>query len=264
MTAARDSAQIRLERARVQPADVRETLSRHLLTDGFHLVLDPVKSQGSWLVDAATGDRYLDLYTFFASSPLGCNPPDLIEDDAFMRRLALIAANKPANSDIYTCELAEFTETFFRVLGDPALPHLFFVEGGALAVENALKCAFDWKSRQNEAAGRSRDLGQQVMHLRGAFHGRTGYTMSLTNTDITKTDRYPAFDWPRIDSPAVRFPLRDHLTEVEAAEAAALAQARAAFEASPHDIACFIAEPIQGEGGDNHFRPQFLQAMQSL
>jgi L-lysine 6-transaminase len=150
------------------------------------------------------------------------------------------------------------------VLGDPALPHLFFVEGGALAVENALKTAFDWKSRRNEAAGRSRLLGTQVMHLTCAFHGRSGYTLSLTNTDPAKTDRFPVFDWPRIDSPAIIFPLDEHLASIEAAEARALAQARAAFEAHPHDVACFIAEPIQAEGGDRHLRPQFLQAMQKL
>ncbi|MGH3446213.1 MAG: L-lysine 6-transaminase [Nocardioidaceae bacterium] len=248
----------------IAPVDVRERLSEHLLTDGFRLVLDPVKSAGSWLVDAVTGDRYLDLYTFFASAPLGCNPPELVEDEAFMRRLAEIAANKPANSDIYTTELAEFTETFYRVLGDPALPHLFFVEGGGLAVENALKCAFDWKSRRNEEAGRSRDLGTKVLHLTRAFHGRTGYTMSLTNTDPVKTDRYPKLDWPRVDVPAITFPLEEHRTEVEAAEARALQQARAAFEEHPHDIACFIAEPIQAEGGDNHMRAEFLQAMQAL
>ena len=249
---------------RVEPADVRESLSRHMLTDGFRLVLDPVASKGSWLVDAVTGERHLDLYTFFASSPLGCNPDELVNDAEFMTELAKIAANKPANSDIYSSELAEFVATFERVLGDPALPHLFFVEGGGLAVENALKVAFDWKSRQNEAAGRSRDLGMKVLHLTHAFHGRTGYTMSLTNTDPNKTDRFAKFDWPRIDVPAITFPLEDHLADVEAAEKRALEQARAAFEASPHDIACFIAEPIQGEGGDNHMRPEFLQAMQVL
>lgn len=248
----------------VEPAEVRATLSRHLLTDGFRLVLDPVASQGSWLVDAVTGERYLDLYTFFASSPLGCNPPELVDDADFMRELAAIAANKPANSDIYCTTLAEFVETFARVLGDPALPHLFFVEGGALAVENALKVAFDWKSQRNEAAGRSRDLGTKVLHLTKAFHGRSGYTMSLTNTDPVKTDRYAKFDWPRIEVPAITFPLEEHLAEVEAAEQRALEQARAAFEANPHDIACFIAEPIQGEGGDNHMRAEFLQAMQAL
>jgi L-lysine 6-transaminase len=165
---------------------------------------------------------------------------------------------------MYCTHLAEFVETFVRVLGDPALPHLFFVEGGALAVENALKASFDWKSRRNEAAGRSRDLGTKVLHLTHAFHGRSGYTLSLTNTDPNKTDRFPTFGWPRIDTPAAIFPIDEHLAEIEAAEAHALAQAMAAFEAYPHDIACFIAEPIQGEGGDNHLRAEFLQAMQAM
>ena len=248
----------------VKPRDVHDVLRRHVLVDGFELVFDTRASRGSWFVDARSGERYLDLYTFFASAALGANPPGLADDPEFLAVLAEVAANKPANSDVYTTHYAEFVQTFARVLGDPALPHVFFVEGGALAVENALKTAFDWKSRRNEAAGRSRDLGGQVLHLTRAFHGRSGYTLSLTNTDPTKTDRFPKFAWPRIDVPAITFPLEQHLTEVENAEARALAQAQAAFEANSDDIACFIAEPIQGEGGDNHMRGEFLQAMQAL
>src|SRR4051812_15672908 len=248
----------------ILPEQVHKSLARHVLTDGFKLVLDPHASQGSWIVDARTGERFLDLYSFFASAPLGLNPPGIVDDPEFMDLLARVAANKPANSDVYTTHFAEFVETFARVLGDPALPRLFFVEGGALAVENALKTAFDWKSRRNEAAGRSPELGTQVLHLRRAFHGRSGYTLSLTNTEPGKTARFPKFDWPRIDVPAVRFPLEQHLAEVEEAERRALAQARRAFEDNPHDVACFIAEPIQGEGGDNHMRAEFLQAMQAL
>ena len=251
-------------KSRIAPAQVHASLARHVLTDGFKLVFDTVASRGSWFVDARTGERYLDLYTFFASAALGANPPGLADDPDFVALLGEVAANKPANSDVYTTHFAEFTETFARVLGDPALPHLFFVEGGALAVGNALKTAFDWKSRRNEAAGRSRDLGRQVMHLTRAFHGRSGYTLSLTNTDPVKTDRFPIFDWPRIDVPAITFPVDAHLTDIEAAEHRALTQARAGFEAHPHDIACFIAEPIQGEGGDNHMRAEFLQSMQAL
>ncbi|MEV0422893.1 MULTISPECIES: L-lysine 6-transaminase [Streptosporangium] len=236
--------------------DVHGRLARHLLVDGYRLELDLERSRGSRLVDARTGRSYLDFYTFFASAPLGVNPFD--DDPEFLALLGRIAANKPANSDLYTSHLADFIETFNRVLGDPELPHLFFVEGGALAVENALKCAFDWKSRHNEINGRSPELGTKVLHLTRAFHGRSGYTLSLTNTDPVKTDRFPTFGWPRIEVPAI------HLGDVEAAEERALAQARAAFERHPHDIACFIAEPIQGEGGDNHMRAEFLRAMQEL
>src|SRR5215210_6083187 len=252
------------EQIQVMPSEVREVLARSVLTDGMKLVIDLHRSRGSRLVDARNGTRYLDMYTFFASAPLGLNPAGLADDPTFMAELGAIAVNKPANPDMYSTAYAEFVATFVRVLGDPALPHLFFVEGGALAVENALKVAFDWKSRQNEAAGRDRRLGTKIMHLTRAFHGRSGYTLSLTNTEPNKTDRFPMFDWPRIDVPAMIFPLADHLDQVVAAEQRALEQARAAFAAHPHDIAAFIAEPIQGEGGDNHLRPEFLQAMLDL
>jgi L-lysine 6-transaminase len=244
--------------------DVRERLACHVLTDGFHLILDLHRSRGSWITDARSGEQYLDLYTFFASAPLGINPPDITGDPAFMKLLTEAAVNKPTNPDIYTPHYADFVDAFVRVLGDPALPHLFFIEGGALAVENALKCAFDWKSQHNQMRGRSPQLGTKVLHLTRAFHGRSGYTLSLTNTDPVKTDRFPKFDWPRIEVPAITFPLSEHLSEVAAAEQRALRQAEAAFREHPDDIACFVAEPIQGEGGDNHMRPEFLQAMQRL
>ena len=249
------------EQIHVSPAEVHEVLARSVLTDGMKLVVDLKASRGSRLVDARNGRRYLDMYTFFASAPLGLNPPGLVDDPTFMAELGAIAANKPANPDMYSTAYAEFVATFVRVLGDPALPHLFFVEGGALAVENALKVAFDWKSRHNEAAGRDRRLGTKVLHLTQAFHGRSGYTLSLTNTEPNKTDRFPMFDWPRIDVPAMIFPLEEHLDEVVAAEQRALEQARQAFAAHPHDIAAFIAEPIQGEGGDNHIRGEFFAAL---
>jgi L-lysine 6-transaminase len=241
------------------PSQVHAVLSRSILADGLDFVLDIDRSSGSYLVDARTGDRYLDMFTFFASSALGMNHPALADDFAFRDELAEAAVNKPSNSDVYTVPMARFVETFVRVLGDPALPHLFFVDGGALAVENALKVAFDWKSRHNEARGIDPALGTKVLHLRGAFHGRSGYTLSLTNTDPIKVARFPKFDWPRIDAPFVR-PGAD----LDLLEAQALHQARRAFEEHPYDIACFIAEPIQGEGGDRHFRAEFFVATREL
>jgi L-lysine 6-transaminase len=243
----------------LSPDAVHEVLREHLLVDGFDLVLDLSASQGSRLVDARDGTAYLDLFTFFASSALGMNAPALTEDPLFREELLEAALNKPSNSDVYTVAMARFVSTFARVLGDPGLPHLFFVEGGALAVENAIKVAFDWKSRHNEAHGRDPGLGTKVLHLRDAFHGRSGYTMSLTNTDPVKVARFPKFAWPRIPAPYV-----SEGVDVEAREREALAAARAAFTQHPHDIACFLMEPIQGEGGDHHFRPEFLQAMQAL
>ena len=227
--------------SRTQPDRVHEVLSRSIL------------------VDARDGRRYLDMFTFVASSALGMNHPALADDEEFRAALMQAALNKPSNPDVYSVAMASFVETFARVLGDPALPHLFFVEGGALAVENALKVAFDWKSRHNQAHGIDPALGTRVLHLRGAFHGRSGYTLSLTNTNPVSVARFPKFDWPRIDAPFTRPGVA-----MDALEAESLRQARAAFETHPHDIACFLAEPIQGEGGDRHFRPQFFVAMREL
>ncbi|GAA4478627.1 L-lysine 6-transaminase [Rhodococcus olei] len=243
----------------VAPGQVLDVLREHLLVDGFDLVLDLARSRGRTLVDQRDGTEYLDMFGFFASSALGMNHPALADDPGFRAELAEAALNKPSNSDVYTVQMARFVQTFARVLGDPRLPHLFLVDGGALAVENALKVAFDWKSRHNEAAGRDPALGTRVLHLRHAFHGRSGYTMSLTNTDPVKVARFPRFDWPRIDAPAV-----EAGTDVVAAEARALDQAAEAFAAHPHDIACFVAEPVQGEGGDRHLRPEFLRAVAAL
>jgi L-lysine 6-transaminase len=262
MTAVLTPAEMTAAVAAIRPDDVREVLARSILADGLDFVLDIERSTGSILVDARTGERYLDMFTFFASSALGMNHPALADGEAFRAELATAAINKPSNSDVYSVPMARFVDTFARVLGDPALPHLFFVDGGALAVENALKVAFDWKSRHNEAHGIDPALGTKVLHLRGAFHGRSGYTLSLTNTDPTKVARFPKFDWPRIDAPYIRPDFDD--AAMDALEAESLHQARAAFEANLDDIACFIAEPIQGEGGDRHFRPQFFAAMREL
>ena len=243
----------------IRPDEVFDSLRRHLLVDGMPLVLDLRRSHGTTLVDEATGDEYLDMFTFFASNALGMNHPGLTEDEEFKAELLEAALNKPSNSDIYTVAMARFVDTFARVMGADEMPHYFFIEGGSLAVENALKTAFDWKSRLNELQGRSPELGGQVMHLTEAFHGRSGYTMSLTNTDPNKVARFPKFTWPRIDSPYWASE-----RDMDAVERHALDQAAAAFEANPHDIAAFIMEPIQGEGGDHRFRAGFLQQMKAL
>ncbi len=247
----------------MRPDDVHDSLRDHVLVDGYPMVLDTQASSGSWLVDARDGTRYLDVFTFYASSPLGMNPPGLVDDPTFRDELLEVAMNKPANSDVYTVPMARFVDTLARVLGDPALPHYFFVEGGALAVENALKVAFDWKSRHNAMHGRAA-AGGRAMHLTGAFHGRSGYTMSLTNTDPNKVARFPKFDWPRIAAPQVTHPVAANRAAIELQEGEALCEAQAAFDRYPHDIACVIVEPIQGEGGDNHLRPEFLRRLQDM
>jgi L-lysine 6-transaminase len=247
----------------IQPQDVKKSLSRHLLTEGFDVIFDGERSQGSWLVDQRNGDRYLDFFAMYASMAVGYNHPRLIEVQDQLGRLAV---NKPTNSDIYTTAEADFVEAFSRIAMPAFLPHAFFIEGGAMAVENALKTAFDWKVRKNLSRGLDREAGSQVIHFRQAFHGRSGYTLSLTNTfDPKKTKYFPKFIWPRIVNPKVTFPLNEeNLARVRQSEAEALQEIRAVLAKGSDDIAALIIEPIQGEGGDNHFRAEFLQALRKI
>jgi L-lysine 6-transaminase len=247
--------------SRIAPADVHAVLARRILADGLDLVMDFEKSHGAWVKDSRSGREYLDFLTFFGSNPIGYNHPKMKEPE-FLKTLLRVALLKPSLSDVYSVEYAQFVETFGRAVMRPYLPHAFFVEGGALANENAFKVAFDWKVRRNRRGGKAGEKGQQILHFREAFHGRSGYTMSVTNTDTRKTDLFPKFPWPRVSNPKLRFPVTPEVErEVAAAEEQALAEIEAAFAAHADDIAAIHIEPIQAEGGDNHFRPSFLQAL---
>lgn len=250
----------------IHPEDVLSSLSQHILVDGYSFVYDHKASQGSWLADAVTGKRYLDLFSFFASSPVGYNHPAL-RDPAFREKMADIATINPSNSEVYTVEMAEFVATFARLAAPADMPHYYFVAGGAPAVENALKAAFDWKVRKNFAKGYTREVGHKIMHFKEAFHGRLGYSVSLTNTaDPRKYMYFPRhLDWPRIDNPKMRFPLTPEvLAEIEQAERRSVAQMEEAFRANKDEIAAIIIEPVQAEGGENYFRPEFFQELRRL
>ena len=240
---------------------VHEILSKHLLADGFPIVMDIEKSHGSYLVDQ-NGDAYLDLFSMFASVAIGYNHPYLLKHQDFLGKMAI---NKPALSDIYPKEFADFMQVFERVAVPKELQYCFFIAGGTLAVENTLKAAFDWKTRLNFASGIEKEASQ-VIHFKEAFHGRSGYTLSLTNTkDPRKHMYFPKFNWPRISNPKLTFPITEIvLNAVMEKEKIAIREIRNALDNNPNDIACIIIEPIQGEGGDNHFRKEFLQALRDI
>ena len=169
-------------------SQVIETLSEHILIDGFHVVVDHQKSQDSYIVDLHTGKKYLDCYSQFASQPLGWNHRALNLAGGEMGRVGRV---KIANSDMYSQEYATFVKKFSEIT--PDFKYYFFIEGGALGVENALKAAFDWKAKKLNYTHPIDINKLDIFHLRNAFHGRTGYTLSLTNTTPEKTSLFPKF-----------------------------------------------------------------------
>jgi L-lysine 6-transaminase len=251
------------ERKNMFPKDVKKNLARHILADGLDIIVDLENSMGSWLVDKITGVRYLDFFSMFASMAVGFNHPKLMEVKEQFGKLAI---QKPSNSDAYTITMAEFVDTFDKFGIPKELPYAFFIDGGALAVENALKTAFDWKVRKNFQKGYKKPLGSKIIHFKQAFHGRTGYTLSLTNTsDPRKTEYFPKFDWPRILNPKLFFPLsEENVNQTRENEKKAVKQIQKAISKHGKEIAGLIIEPIQGEGGDNHFRKEFFLTLRKI
>jgi len=247
----------------VKAEEVHKIISSRMLADGMEIVLDLENSHNLRIVDARNGDEYLDMFSFFASSPLGMNHPKINNDD-FIYRIGKAALTKPSNSDVYTREMASFVKTFRDVSMPEYFKHLFLVSGGALAVENGLKAAFDWKVRKNFEKGYKEEKGKKAIHFKEAFHGRSGYTMSLTNTDPNKIMYFPKFDWPRITNPKITFPLDENLDAVKKLEEQAINEIYETIKHNEDDIAVIVVEPVQAEGGDNFFRKEFFEKLREI
>jgi L-lysine 6-transaminase len=90
--------------------------------------------------------------------------------------------------------------------------------------------------------------------------------MSLTNTDPRKTDLFAKFDWPRVSCPHIDFSLPESKREADvvAREEKAEREICDFIDQRNIDICAIIIEPIQGEGGDNHFRGEWLQKLRKI
>ncbi|PNX46940.1 MAG: L-lysine 6-transaminase, partial [Thermoplasmata archaeon M8B2D] len=97
----------------ISPENVHEIISKYMLADGLDLVLDLKKSKGCQIYDSRKNRFMLDCFSFFATSPLGVNHPELLNSQ-FIKKIGEVAINKPTNSDIYTIEMAEFVDSFAK------------------------------------------------------------------------------------------------------------------------------------------------------
>jgi L-lysine 6-transaminase len=246
----------------IDPKKVKQILGKNILADGFDPVIDLEKSSGSWIVDQRDDVKYLDMFSMYASGSVGYNHPYILEHKD---KLGEIAVNKTTLSDIYNVYYADFVDTFDKIAMPSYLKNAFFIDGGSLAVENALKAAFDWKRRMNMSKG-SKVNGDKVIYFNQAFHGRTGYTLTLTNTaDPRKTMYFPKFPWFKVDNPYINFPLTsDVLEALIKQENNVLESIKEIIKNNTDDIAALILEPIQGEGGDNHFRDEFMVQLKNI
>jgi len=249
----------------MEPDEIVGTLRKYTLVDSTPIVFDIDQSHGCYLFDQLTSTEFLDFLGFSAVNPIGFNHPSMREPK-FLEKLARAALVKPNPVRFHTQELAVWVQTFVRFCGRDYFEYYFFIDGGALAVENALKTAFDWKVRKNMKWGIHADRPMGIIHFKEAFHGRSGYTLSLTNTaDPRKYEYFPKFNWPRITNPKCKFPLTsNNLDETIALEQQALQEIDHVLKSKQQELAAIIIEPVQCDGGDNHFRPSFFRSLREV
>ena len=185
--------------------------------------------QGVWVWDVE-GRRYLDALAGIAVNTLGHAHPRLVP--ALQEQVAKLIHT----SNYYQSPLQEqLADKLCEISG---LANVFFCNSGLEANEAALKIARKFGHDRGNA-------NPAVIVFEGAFHGRSIATLSATANPKVQAGFGPLVPG------FVRVPLND------------LAAVQAAIQANPNITAIFL-ETIQGEGGINPARVEFLQGLRRL
>ncbi|KPF66190.1 acetylornithine aminotransferase [beta proteobacterium AAP99] len=185
--------------------------------------------EGAWVWDTE-GRRYLDGLSGIAVNTLGHQHPKLVA--ALQDQVTKLIHT----SNIYGIPLGEQLAT--RLCELSGMDNVFFCNSGLEANEAAIKIARKYGHDKGIA-------NPQIIVYEKAFHGRSLATLSATgNAKVQKgfEPLVPGF---------VRVPLND-IAAIEAAAAA-----------NPNITAVFL-EAIQGEGGINPARVEYLQALRGI
>ena len=200
------------------------------------------RAQGALLLDV-DGNQLVDLGSGIAVASVGHAASRVV--DAVTRQVADFVHTcfmvTPYEGYVAVCEaLARVTPG-----GHEKRSALF--SSGAEAVENAVKVA-------RLATGRD-----AVVVLDHAYHGRTNLTMAMTAKSMPYKRGFGPFAGEVYRVPT-SYPFRDP-PEMTGEQAAARAIALVESQVGADQVACFVVEPIQGEGGFVVPAPGFLPAL---
>ncbi len=194
----------------------------------FQLDKKYISGQGSYLLDEK-GQRYLDFISQYGAVPFGYNPEFIWERLQEVREKSLPSLVQPS--------IPQEALKLANMLADCSpgdLCYCTFCQSGAEAVETAIKLV------------RSSTNREIIVSTINSFHGKTMGALSATGKESYQKPFYapiPGF---------MTVPFND----IEALEQV--------FAEQGHNIAAFIVEPIQGEGGIIEARPGYLSAARDI
>ena len=232
-------------------------------------VLDIARCEGMYLA-TIDGQRIFDWAGYYGSKLIGHNHPRLQEAE-YAAHLALAANNKVANPDFITPESLAYYRLLYRLfpkaMSEMSSREVYVVNSGAEAVENMLKYLISrHNSRRNRRGDQSGSGTRRFLYFDQAFHGRTVYTLQVTETldPIATQDFHGLAASGNIKVP---FPAVDN----DATQAENNSRTRLSLELIEsilgqmgEEIVGIIVEPIQGAGGQRVAQPEWFRGLSAL
>jgi 4-aminobutyrate aminotransferase len=193
--------------------------------------LELVSGKGSRVTDAS-GRSYLDFFCGILTNMLGYDLPEVRE--AVERQLATGVVH---TSTLYLIRSqVELAEKIARLSGIHDAK-VFFTNSGTEANETALLLA--------TAARRS----SQVLAMRNSYHGRSFGVMAITGNGAWKSSQLTPYSVHYLHGTDRQLPAFGGLSDADYISACAADLQHVLATATAGDVACLIAEPIQGVGG---------------
>jgi len=207
--------------------------------------LEIVSGDGAWVTDVE-GEKYLDFACGISVINSGHNHP------------AVVAAAKDQLDKVWHAggafrydSLVSAAEKVLEIT-PPSIDRLFFMNSGAEAVEAGIKLARKTTGRQG------------VMVFRGGFHGRTMGSVTYTTSKAKYREGYHPLV-PSVFVTPFPHPFGWGMTEAEATDYAIRElDLKFAHEVTPKEVAAFLIEPVQGEGGYYPVPERFLKRLAEL
>jgi len=207
--------------------------------------IEIVSGEGPWLT-SSEGKRYLDFSTGIAVSALGHQPQHV--KAAIQDQLDRVWH---AGGVFLYDSLARAAERLEEIT-PPSIDMFFFMNSGAEAVEASVKLARKTSGRQG------------IIVFRGGFHGRTMGAVSYTTSKAKYRQGYHPLVGSIFVTPYPR-PYRWGMTQEEA-NSRALDELNLMLkhEITPGEVAAFLIEPLQGEGGYYPASQEFMDALRAI